>query len=115
MLLRRGPSTPSRIFQACGKQNRPDPARLLAVPICRLANSSSISAGASKAACRTRVTERFRRVNFGKFEIEVTVDDPKAYTRPWTVKLNHLIALDTDLLDYFCLENEKDVVRLVGK
>jgi hypothetical protein len=45
----------------------------------------------------------------------VTVDDPKAYTRPWTVKLNHFVALDTDLLDYFCLENEKDVVRLVGK
>jgi hypothetical protein len=45
----------------------------------------------------------------------VTVDDPKAYTRPWTVKLNHFIALDTDLLDYFCLENEKDVGRLVGK
>jgi hypothetical protein len=45
----------------------------------------------------------------------VTVDDLKAYTRPWTVKLNHFVALDTDLLDYFCLENEKDVVRLVGK
>jgi hypothetical protein len=41
-----------------------------------------------------RITERFRRVNFGKLEIEVTVDDPKAYTRPWTVKLNHFIALD---------------------
>jgi hypothetical protein len=68
-----------------------------------------------QAACRTRVTERFRRVDFGKLEIEVTVDDPKAYTRPWTVKLNHFIALDTALLDYFCLENEKDVVRLVGK
>ena len=62
-----------------------------------------------------RVTERFRRVNFGKLEIEVTVDDPKAYIKPWTVKLNHFIALDTDLLDYFCLENEKDVPRLVGK
>lgn len=61
------------------------------------------------------VIERFRRVNFGKLEIEVKVDDPKAYTKPWTVKLNHFIALDTDLLDYFCLENEKDVGRLVGK
>jgi hypothetical protein len=47
--------------------------------------------------------------------IEVTADDPKASTKLWTVKLNHFIALDTDLLDYFCLENEKDVPRLVGK
>jgi hypothetical protein len=62
-----------------------------------------------------RITDRFRRVNFGKLEIEVTVDDPKAHTRLWTVKPNHFIALDTDLLDYFCLENEKDVGRLVGK
>lgn len=62
-----------------------------------------------------KVTERFRRVSFGKLEIEVTVDDPKAYTRPWTVKLNHFIVLDTELIDYICLENEKDVQRLIGK
>jgi hypothetical protein len=62
-----------------------------------------------------KITERFRRVSYGKLEIEVTVDDSKAYTRPWTVKLSHFIAIDTDLLDYVCLENEKDVPRLVGK
>jgi hypothetical protein len=60
------------------------------------------------------VTERFRRPNFGSLEIEVTVDDPKAYTAPWTVKLNQYIALDTDLLEYFC-ENEKDASHMVGK
>ena len=54
------------------------------------------------------MTERFRRVDFGNMEIEITVDDPKAYTRPWTVKLVQTIVLDTDLLDYICLENEKD-------
>jgi hypothetical protein len=62
-----------------------------------------------------RVTERFRRVNYGRLEIEVTVDDPKAYTRPWTVKLNQTILLDTELLDYFCLDNEKDAKHLVGR
>jgi hypothetical protein len=56
-----------------------------------------------------RLTERFRRVTFGKLEIQVTVDDPKAYTAPWTATLNQFIALDTDLLDYICNENEKDV------
>jgi hypothetical protein len=62
-----------------------------------------------------KMTERFRRVNYGKLEIEITVDDPKAYTAPWTVKLNHLIVLDTELLDYICLENEKDAARLIGR
>jgi hypothetical protein len=62
-----------------------------------------------------KLTERLRRVNFGKLEIEITVDDPKAYTAPWTVKVNHFIVPDTDLLDYNCLENEKDDAHLVGK
>jgi hypothetical protein len=59
-----------------------------------------------------RVTERFRRLNYGNMEIEVTVDDPKAYTKPWTVKLNQYIVLNTELLDDICLENEKDVSHL---
>ena len=62
-----------------------------------------------------RITERFRRVNFGRMEIDVTVDDPKAYTRPWTFRLIHTIVLDTELMDYICVENEKDAPHLVGK
>jgi len=62
-----------------------------------------------------KVTERFRRVSFGRLEIELTVDDPKAYTAPWTVKLKHSIKLDTDLLPYVCLENEKSIAHMVGK
>jgi hypothetical protein len=61
------------------------------------------------------VVERYRRVNFGRLEIQLTVDDPKAYTKPWTVKLTQLLAADTDLLDYICLENEKDMKHMVGK
>ena len=59
-----------------------------------------------------RITERFQRPNFGKLEIEITVDDPKAYTKPWTVKLTQSIKLDTDLLDFGCTDNEKDVPHL---
>ncbi len=55
-----------------------------------------------------RVTERLHRVNFGRLEIDLTVDDPKAYTKPWTIRLNQFIVLDTDLMDYYCAENEKD-------
>jgi len=59
-----------------------------------------------------KVTERLRRVNFGNLEIEVTVDDPKAYTKPWTVTLNHFIVLNAELIDYICVENEKDASHL---
>ena len=61
------------------------------------------------------MTERIRRPRFGALEIEVTIDDSKAYGRPWTVAVNQHLALDTELLEYACLENEKDVPRLVGK
>jgi len=62
-----------------------------------------------------KLTERFRRVNYGTMEIEVTVDDPKAYTKPWSVKVIEYIVLDTELLDSICSENEKDAIHLVGK
>jgi hypothetical protein len=62
-----------------------------------------------------KVTERFRRPHFGNLEIEVTVDDPKAYTKPWSIQVSQTIALDTDMLEFVCQENEKDVPHLVGK
>ena len=62
-----------------------------------------------------KITERFRRPSFGRMEVELTVDDPKAYTKPWTIRLNQLLQLDTDLLDYICLENEKDLTHFVVK
>ena len=62
-----------------------------------------------------KITERFRRPNYGHLEIEVRVDDPKAYTMPWTIKLNQVIVLNTEFLDYYCLENEKDIPHMVGK
>jgi hypothetical protein len=74
-----------------------------------------LDANGSPLTDEARVTERLRRVNYGKLEIEISVNDLKAYTAPWTVKLNQFIALDTDLIDYICNENEKDVPHLVGK
>jgi hypothetical protein len=53
------------------------------------------------------MTERLRRPNFGTLEVTLTIDDPKTYTRPWTVSMNQEIMLDTELLDEICLENEK--------
>jgi hypothetical protein len=62
------------------------------------------------------ITERFQRLDYGTIDIAVTVDDPKAYTAPWTTTIRHVVAVDTELIDYVCQENEKDVQRfVVGK
>jgi hypothetical protein len=56
-----------------------------------------------------RIIERFRRPDYGHLEIDVTIDDPKAYTEPFTVRVNHQVMLDTDLIEFVCNENEKSV------
>ncbi|HUI78980.1 MAG TPA: hypothetical protein VLY24_13725 [Bryobacteraceae bacterium] len=61
------------------------------------------------------VTERFRRPSFGRLEIDITVDDSKAYTKPWSIHVNQSLASDTELLEFVCLENERDIRHLVGK
>jgi hypothetical protein len=60
------------------------------------------------------MTERIRRPTYGTLEIQITVDDPKAYTRPWTVEMPQRITLDTELIDEICLENEKSSQRMRG-
>lgn len=60
------------------------------------------------------VIERFRRRDFGHMQLQITIDDPKAYTKPWTMTLNPQLVPDTELLEGVC-ENEKDVQHFVGK
>ena len=60
------------------------------------------------------LTERLSRPDFGHINLAMTIDDPKAYTKPWTVNLGFNYA-DTELIEYVCDENEKDVSHLVGK
>jgi hypothetical protein len=59
-----------------------------------------------------KVRERITRPEYGHLDIEVTVDDPKAYTKPWTVKLKQKIVVDTELVDEICLENEQSAKRM---
>jgi hypothetical protein len=61
-----------------------------------------------------RVVERFRRIDFGHLEYEITFDDPKTYTKPFTVKIPHELLADSDVFENFC-ENEKDQAHLGGK
>jgi hypothetical protein len=62
-----------------------------------------------------KLTERFRRVNYGNLEIEVTVEDPKVYTKPFTVKVSQRIMPDTELIEFICAENDRSGPHMVGK
>ena len=54
-----------------------------------------------------KVTERFRRPTYGRMEIDVTIEDKKMYTRPFTVRVNQQLMLDEELLEFVCLENQR--------
>lgn len=59
-------------------------------------------------------TERFRRSDFGHMTMQITIDDPKAYVKPWSATLHYHLLPDTELIEFIC-DNEKDVPHLVGK
>jgi hypothetical protein len=59
-----------------------------------------------------KVREELRRSDYGHLEITVTVDDPVAYTRPWTVNLKQRLVVDAELIDEICLENERFVEEM---
>ena len=61
------------------------------------------------------VTERFHRKDFGHMDITITIDDPKAYTRPWTVTEHVNLVLGTDLMEFICNENNRDLEHLPGQ
>jgi hypothetical protein len=62
-----------------------------------------------------RMTERYRRRDFGNLDLEVTLSDPGAYTKPWTVKVRAELAPDTDLLEWVCNERSGGLEHWVGK
>jgi hypothetical protein len=59
-----------------------------------------------------KVEERIKRLDYGHLDIQVTVDDPRAYTKPWTVTLHQRIAINTELVDEVCRENELSSKRM---
>jgi hypothetical protein len=62
-----------------------------------------------------KLTERFHRRDYGHIDLQFTIEDPKAYTKPWTVNLEFTATPDSELIEYVCDENEKDLKHLVGK
>jgi len=72
-----------------------------------------LDANGNPLSSAARMTERIRRPNYGTLSLEITINDPKNYTAPWTVKFEEPLILDSELLDYYCLENERDRVHMV--
>jgi hypothetical protein len=62
-----------------------------------------------------RMTERFKRLNYGTLQIDVTIEDPKVYTKPFTVRVVQHLMLDTELIEFICQENDRSGPHLVGK
>jgi len=60
-----------------------------------------------------RLEERFHRRDFGHMDLQLTIDDPKMYTRPFTIKVTEVLVPDSDILEYVC-ENETDRAHLRG-
>jgi hypothetical protein len=77
-----------------------------------LRNDTWIDWSGSVVTEAAKVREQIRRPDFGHLEVQVTVDDPKAYTKPWTVTLKQRIVVDTDLIDEVCLENEQSLQHM---
>jgi hypothetical protein len=61
------------------------------------------------------VTERYTRPSMGRINIRVTIDDPKAYTKPWDQTIVWRLEPDTDLIESICEENNRDLPHMVGK
>jgi hypothetical protein len=61
-----------------------------------------------------RITERYRRRDVGHLDVEITFNDPVVYTRPFSIAVTHLLQPDTDVLEYFCNENEKDQIHILN-
>jgi hypothetical protein len=58
------------------------------------------------------MTERFRRPTFGTLEIDVTIDDAKAFTKPFTVRVNQQLRVDQEMIEFICNENERSTEHI---
>jgi hypothetical protein len=104
------PSDPNPTWQgySSGKWN----GDTLVIDTIGLRNDTWIDWNGSVVTEAAKIREEIRRPDFGHLEIRVTVDDPKAYTRPWSVNLKQRIVADTDLIDEICLENEQSLQHM---
>jgi hypothetical protein len=87
----------------------------LVVDVVGFNDKSWLDASGHTHSDELHVIERFHRRDFGHMEIQVTLEDPKILTRPVTFKFNEILQPETDLIELYCAENEKDVHHLAFK
>jgi len=74
-------------------------------------DQTPLDAAGHRHSDQLRVVERFRRLDFGHLDIEMTFDDPKVYTRPFTIRVPHNLIADSDIFEMF-QQNEKDCAHM---
>ena len=79
------------------------------------ATASGWIARGTRSLPQRRLPNDSGRRNYGQLDVDITIDDPKAYTAPWTVTLKQTLVVDTELIDYHCAENERDAAHYLGK
>jgi len=72
-----------------------------------LRDGAWLDTNGSPLTAQAKLTERIRRPTYWRMEIDITVEDPKAYTKPWTVRVNQQLTPDEELIEFVCLENQK--------
>jgi len=92
----------------------------LAIETTRFRDGGWLDIYGSPLTDQAKMTERWQRLNFGSIQIDITIDDPKAYTKPFTVRVHHRLALDgpqldAELIEFICDENNKAPQLMVGK
>jgi hypothetical protein len=84
------------------------------VEVTRMNDKTALDTNGHPHSDQLKLTERFRRTGPATMSYQVTVDDPKAYTHPWTQSRVFRLHPDLQLMEYVCLENERDRSHLVG-
>ncbi len=79
----------------------------LVVETIGLRDDGWLDVNGSPITSKGRITERFTRPSYGHMIVDVTIDDPSAYTAPFTVRVEHGIMLDSELIEFICNENEQ--------
>jgi hypothetical protein len=87
----------------------------LVVDVAGLNNRSPLDAMGHPHSDAMHVTERFHRLDFGHMNVEITIDDPKTFTQPFTYTVKERLRPDTDLIEYFCIEDEHDSPHMRGQ
>jgi hypothetical protein len=78
-------------------------------------NDGWLDINGSPLTDQAKMTERWTRPTYGTLRIDVTIDDPKAYTAPFTVRLNQKLVPDGELIEFICGENERSTAHMIGK